>query len=249
MSRIVGRMAELLADLRQSDHKARWLFEQIYWRYHTARHRKQAALNEAYDRRHGVDTATELPLGTVGVKASDVAGGNGVYRAQTEELFRTAMASIAIDPRDYTFVDIGSGKGKVLLMASDLPFKRIIGVEYAQGLHEIAVRNIAVYKSAQQRCSRIEAIYGDALAYAMPDGPLLLFIFNALAKELMPILLKKLDAEVAGPNTRPVFLMYTNIRTVREMGRVFEGYAQLQPVRRQKNFIVLGNSAARDSLK
>jgi hypothetical protein len=175
--------------------------------------------------------------------------GNGVYRPLTEELFRTAMDSIRIDPGAFTFVDIGSGKGKVLLMAADRPFKSIVGIEYALGLHEVAVRNVALYRSGQQRCKAIEPIYGDALAYQLPEGPLLLFIFNALARDFMSVLLKKLDTEAAAHPARPIFLIYTNLRTVREMGDIFEALARLKPIRRQRNYIVLANSAAGESLQ
>ena len=47
----------------------------------------------------------------------------------------------------FTFVDLGSGKGRTLLMASDYPFRRIIGVELLPSLHQIAQENLRQYKS------------------------------------------------------------------------------------------------------
>src|SRR5690242_5062036 len=38
---------------------------------------------------------------------------------------------------DFTFIDLGSGKGRTLLMASDYPFRAIIGVELLPALHQI----------------------------------------------------------------------------------------------------------------
>lgn len=197
-----------------------------------------------FDRLHSVDTATELSLESAGVPLADVARGNGIYRALTEDVFHAAMGSVRIDARAFTFVDIGSGKGKVLFMASDLPFKRIIGIEYAVGLHEVAMRNVATYCSESQRCTTIEPLYGDALTYTPPPGPLVLFVFNALAVEFMRALLEKIDQEAAAQEGRPVLLIYTNVRSVGEMGDAFDGLKNLHAIRRKRHFIVIANAAA-----
>jgi hypothetical protein len=236
----------LFAAFRESDHKISWLYDQWKWRYFTFQHKKHARQNQTFDRLHSVDTAAELALEAAGVPLADVARGNGVYRALTEGLFRAAMDSVKINPRVFTFVDIGSGKGKVLFMASNLPFKRIIGIENAVGLHEIAVRNVATYRSESQQCTEIEALYGDALAYTPPPGPLMLFVFNALAAEFMRALLKKLDQEAAAQKGRPVLLIYTNVRSVSEMGDAFDGLTNLRAIRRKRQFVVIANAAARE---
>src|SRR4051794_15187739 len=63
---------------------------------------------------------------------------------------------------DFTFVDLGSGKGRTLLMASHYPFRRILGIELLPSLHRIAVDNLAQYKSNLQRCFALESICADA---------------------------------------------------------------------------------------
>ncbi len=108
----------------------------------------------------------------------------------------------------------------------------------------MAVRNIAAYRSKTQQCRDIEAVLADALAYTLPKGPLLLFIFNALAPEPMRELLKKVDREAGGQADRPIVLIYTNLRTVAELGDVFSGLQNLQVIRRMRRFVVLANEAA-----
>ncbi len=105
------------AEFRQADHKMAWLADEWYWRYFTFRHKKQIPINLAFDREHGVETAVELPLESAGVPLDEVERGNGVYRPLTESLFRTSLASINIDAARFTFIDVGSGKGKVMFMA------------------------------------------------------------------------------------------------------------------------------------
>jgi hypothetical protein len=246
---MIHKFRRLFAAFRASDNKIDWLRDQWKWRYFTMRHKKHARRNQVFDRLHNVDTAAELPLEAAGVPLADVARGNGVYRALTEDVFRAAMDSVKIDARAFTFVDIGSGKGKVLFMASDRPFKRIIGIEYAIGLHEIAVRNVATYRSDSRQCTEIEPIHGDALTYTPPPGPLLLFVFNALAEEFMRALLTKLDQDAAAQEGRPVLLIYTNVRSVSEMGDAFDRLANLQPIRRKRHFVVIANAAARRLLQ
>ncbi len=59
------------------------------------------------------------------------------------------------------------------------------------------------------------------LQYALPEGPLLLFIFNALAKQTMRSFLEKVDRDAIKEPKRPIALIYTNVRTVAEIGNVF----------------------------
>ena len=63
---------------------------------------------------------------------------------------------------------MGSGKGRVLLCASDFPFQRLIGVEYDERLHTVAQRNAEIYRSAKQRCHNFEWILGKAEEFALP---------------------------------------------------------------------------------
>jgi SAM-dependent methyltransferase len=239
----IKKIGRKFLEFRRADRKVEWIWDQWRWRYFTFRHKKQAQLNLAFDRERGIETAAEMPLETVGVPQADVERGNGVYRPLTEALFRSAIAAIRIDVTKFTFVDIGSGKGKVLFMAADLPFKRIVGIEYASGLHEVAVRNVAAYRSPIQKCKEIVPIHADALEYKLPDGPLVLFIFNALDKPTMRSLLKKLDLDAASEQDRAIFLFYTNVRTVAEIGNVFTGLQNLRIVRRMRNFVILANEA------
>ena len=80
--------------------------------------------------------------------------------------------------RDFTFIDLGSGKGRTLLMASDYPFRRIVGVELLPSLHEIARLNLSQYKSDNQKCFSLESICADATAFPFPDEPLVIYLFN-----------------------------------------------------------------------
>src|SRR5882724_12595376 len=52
---------------------------------------------------------------------------------------RRALSDLPVDnPAKYTFVDLGSGKGRILFLAAEFPFRRIQGIEFAVELHREA---------------------------------------------------------------------------------------------------------------
>ena len=131
--------------------------------------------------------------------------------------FYSIMSQIHIDHSEFTFIDIGSGKGKLLLLASKYPFKQIVGVEYAPLLHSIALKNCAVFKSSEQRCSRITPLLSDALEYKIPHGPIVCFIGNALDPPTMKLVLQNIVHELFS-EPRPMYIIYASLRSVRESG-------------------------------
>jgi SAM-dependent methyltransferase len=99
------------------------------------------------------------------------------------------MGLISLRPEGFTFVDIGCGKGKVLLSAIVLPFKRVVGVEYSAYLTRIAEQNIASARLLRRRCSCVEIICSDAAQYPVPDEPAIFFFNNPFAYEIMELVL------------------------------------------------------------
>jgi hypothetical protein len=238
-----NKIKQKIVEFRQANDKLRWLSDYVKWRHFTYQQKRDRPANLGFDLLHHVETAIELPLESVGVSQADAARGNSIYRPLTEKVFRAAIASLDIHIPDFTFVDIGSGKGKVLFMASELPFKRIVGVEYARGLHDVAVRNVVTFRSATQKCRHIDTIHADALKYRLPQGPLVLFTFNALPTTAMRQFLEMIDVEAGTQPNRAIVLVYTNLRSVKEIGNVFSGLANLNFVRRVRNYVVIANAA------
>jgi predicted RNA methylase len=122
------------------------------------------------------------------------------------EQYQEAWSSLGIDPDGYTFVDLGSGKGKVLLLAAALPFRRIIGVEFSPLLHEIAVRNIARYLGPV-RCTP-ESICIDARDFEFPPGPLVVFLYNSFVDEVLSTVMANLERSLR-EDPRPAHVMYS----------------------------------------
>jgi len=114
-----------------------------------------------------------------------------------------------INFRDFTFLDLGSGKGRTLLMAADYPFRRVIGVELLPALHQIAQQNLRQYRSASQKCDVLEAFCADATAFPFPAGPLVIYLFNPLPESGMRQVVLNLEKTLR-VQPRPVYLLYHN---------------------------------------
>jgi hypothetical protein len=128
--------------------------------------RRQRYGDMDYDWDHRVDTTTA----TVNWRDRLLGLLNSPYQPTDPALFQEMLASLKIDFRDFTFVDIGSGKGRTLLMASDHPFHRIVGVELLPELHRVAQENIRKYKSDSQQCFALESLCDDAREFVFPPS-------------------------------------------------------------------------------
>src|SRR5262245_38553083 len=90
---------------------------------------------DGFDAVYGTDTGGVLGVGSLDIPDSQMEH-SMQYGALSEEEFIRIMNELPIDWRDLVFVDLGSGKGRALLLASRYPFKRVIGVEISRVLHE-----------------------------------------------------------------------------------------------------------------
>lgn len=98
-----------------------------------------------------------------------------------------------INYEDYTFIDIGAGLGRNLLLASHFPFRKIIGVEIAAELAELAKKNIEIYDSPEQRCYDLEMTSVDALEFQFPTGNLVLYFYWPFPEEVSRKFVERLE--------------------------------------------------------
>jgi hypothetical protein len=176
----------------------------------TPKRRRRRYGDMEYDWEHRVNTTS----GTVGWRARLLGLFHSPYQPTDPALFREMMAGltaagkpIAFD--QFTFVDLGSGKGRTLLMASEYPFRRIVGVEVIAELHRAAEENIRAYHSATQRCTQIESILADAREFELSEEPLVLYLFNPLPERALSEVLQRLEKSLKRA-PRPVWVVYHN---------------------------------------
>jgi len=137
------------------------------------------------------------------------------YSAIAPSVFREALArwreTLPGGPRRvsaYTFVDVGAGKGRALLLAAGAPFRKVIGVELNEDLARTARRNVARWSSLVRPRAKIRVMHADAMEFRWPRGPLLVYLYNPFACELVEQLAAKLAD--AAPANGLVDLLYIN---------------------------------------
>jgi len=171
----------------------------------TPERRRQRYGDMEYDWEHRVNTTS----GTVDWRARLMGLFHSPYQPTEPVLFQEMMASLPIAFDQFTFIDLGSGKGRTLLMASEYPFKRIVGVELIAELHRAAEQNIGAYQSATQRCKQIEVVGTDAREFEFPTEPIVLYLFNPLPQRALSEVIERLERSLARA-PRPVWIVYHN---------------------------------------
>jgi SAM-dependent methyltransferase len=195
---------------------------------------------EAFDKRFGTDTAAPV-LG--GSKAP----GAYFYVATTASVIYRILNDLAL-PRDrFAFVDMGSGKGRALLVASEFPFAKIVGIELSPELNRIAQDNIQRYSPATQQCTDFELHCMNVVDYKFGTEPLVLFLFDPFGRETLKSVIDNLEASLRDtPREAYVVYVYPNFEDV------LQGAASLRkikdggpPWRPWSRYVVYAASAGR----
>lgn len=143
----------------------------------------------AYDLRHNVHTCGMVRMRTRVPDAFD-------YTATPATSIRHLIENSGIDIENSVFVDMGSGKGRCLLVAAEYPFRGVFGVEIGDDLHRIAEENIRSYRG-RRRCNEIRSIHTDARNFRFADTPALIHFFNPFREAVMDRVVENICASSA----------------------------------------------------
>jgi len=167
--------------------------------------RAQVRQDLRFDAGHGVDTGGAKKLSEFTIESENREYGLE-YEPTPVPLCRWLLRRLP-EVEDFVFVDFGSGKGRMLLIASEYPFRRIVGVEFAAELHEAAVRNIENFRSPRQRCKNLEALSMDAAVFPIPDEKCVFYFYVPFRPPLMNKVLERIgDSYRANP--RKMYILF-----------------------------------------
>jgi SAM-dependent methyltransferase len=183
-----------------------------------------------WDIAHGVDTCGEIPLSSLDFQSKNKAPGLE-YQSHHPAIIRSSLQMLPIRHEEYTFVDYGCGKGRVLLVASEFEFRKIIGLELAPQLAAIARRNVERYWGGQQRCSEIEVTTGDATDYRLGPENQVLYLFSPFTLSLMGQILDKIEASLQR-SPRDLLVLFSGMVARRD--NTFGGRADFERLRRER---------------
>ena len=159
-----------------------------------------------FDWRYKVRTCGVVSLDKLTIEGDNVRHGIFYHPTHPKFLFEV-LGALDIDYARYRFIDLGSGKGRVLLVASEFPFREVLGVEFARELHEIACQNLRRYRSPSQKTRNVRSVYGDAIAFEFPVAPLVLFLVNPFGPGVLVPVLRRLQQSLTA-HPRDAIIVY-----------------------------------------
>jgi SAM-dependent methyltransferase len=102
------------------------------------------------------------------------------------------------DIREYSFVDLGCGKGRAVMIASEYNFRQAIGVELHGGLAKIAEDNLAIWRTAGKNLCPVQIVCREATEFVFPAGPCLLYLFHPFTAPVVKRLIERIERAFAG---------------------------------------------------
>jgi hypothetical protein len=186
-----------------------------------------------FDQMHGVDTSGLVPakhLITGHANDEHVTAYYGVAPSILRSLIDQWRETIPPHPiSSYTFIDIGAGKGRGLLVASEYRFRKVIGIELNPALAAVARQNASQWIASHEadftapRLAPIEIIEQDALDFTFPVTPTVLFLFHPFEAPVLKLLLRNIETQFAkrpsGSSEPALDLIYVNAECANVLDR------------------------------
>jgi SAM-dependent methyltransferase len=131
----------------------------------------------------------------------------GNYEPAPPFAVQEAIGALPVPVEGRSFLDLGSGKGRAVLVASRFPFTRVVGIERRPTLHAIAQRNAIAYQRIAGPGSPVHFLCGDVVDHPFPEGPLVVWMFNPFGAEVVAAVARRLEG-------REVHILYAWPRQV-----------------------------------
>ena len=174
--------------------------------------------DQEFDAEHGTDTAGSVEPGNLGIGNADSRKLAIRYLPSPLRVTSWMLDRISIDPREYSFVDLGCGKGRVLLVAAQQPFRKIVGVEISTDLAGIARRNIDRFRPSSEQIRAITVENTDVRKFTMPPGNLLIHMYHPFDPAISAAVFARLAATLPPRRIVVAYLTYTHsVPSIAEM--------------------------------
>ncbi len=167
------------------------------------------AVDSGFDARYGTDTNADLTPGEADILI-DRHHAATMYLPTMDQDLAAMLAALPWPEslrRDATFIDLGSGKARVVLLAAMQRFRQIVGVELSPRLHLAAVRNVERVRDAGALVSPVRLVHGDATAFDAPPGPLVTYLYHPFREPIAALVMDRLVASLEA-SPRPAAILY-----------------------------------------
>ena|ERR1017187_3962092 len=169
------------------------------------------SVGDEFDNRYGTDTGGVVNLWQYRIESPNAKYGVS-YGSISQQHIEVLLGAL---PRHATFVDLGCGKGRPLLVAARMGFESLIGVEFVRELAEVAHDNL------RKMGVQATVVRADAAAYEFPAGPLLVYLYNPFTAAVMSHVADRLRRREG-----ELWVVYVNPRH----GSLFECWMERMPL-------------------
>jgi predicted RNA methylase len=166
-------------------------------------------IDQLFEIRYRIETSKWEPLAELTIDSDNKERGVTYQPTRVMPLRKLFHVLEPIIPSDSVFVDFGCGKGRVLLVASEFGFSKVIGVEFARELCEIARENCIAYKAHKGFCTEYQIIYCDVSNYVINTDENVFFMYNPFDETILTKVLCNIVASLK-VKPRKILIIYYN---------------------------------------
>jgi SAM-dependent methyltransferase len=145
---------------------------------------------DAFDREVGTNTSGKIMLRRLRIPSPNKSAGVD-YEPVDPMTFKQAIRYV---PHRATFVDLGCGKGRALILAHQAGFQKLIGVEFAPALAAVARNNLAALNISA------EIVECDAANYVFPDENCVIFMYNPFGRQVLKKIVPRMPGTIVYVN-------------------------------------------------
>ncbi len=163
-----------------------------------------------FDLRYGTDTTSIVEVDNLDIRHADRRNAHN-YMASNYYILRKLLNTLKMELTDSVLVDFGSGKGRVLLVALEYGFKRLIGVEISQALCAICGNNLRIYRRNKKKYdnTEVEIVNIDAAKYRIPDDAAIFCFYNPFEEEVFNKVIDNIEDSLR-LRRRSIYILYIN---------------------------------------
>jgi hypothetical protein len=183
----------------------------LYWKVFAA---LQDAIAGSFDRRYGIDTRGWISVGELRSREPLRPRESRGYAGTPPRQFSQLIQALAVPTKEYHFVDVGSGKGRIAILAAMHDFHAVTGIELSETFHDVALRNLAALRNFGVMKCEPELLNMNALEYEFPRSPLLLYLFNPFDGTAMERFVDRI-AKTYQESPRHILVAYHTARCAR----------------------------------
>jgi SAM-dependent methyltransferase len=169
---------------------------------------KKADETSEFDDAYNTETEKIREVGSLEIESENVKHAKR-YQPSPKDFTTEIIHALPIDFSQYAFLDFGAGKGRVLLIAAQLPFNSVIGIEFCKELSDVATDNINKFAPEKRKAERVECLYEDVTLYSLPEMPLVCYFYNPFNELIMQAVLDRLISSLKA-NPREIYIIYVD---------------------------------------